>query len=280
MQPLASAALTSFSGEGAGAQQKFPHCACKPAGLAVTYKGQVPHCRRQLQGSGQGTCGSTAGGDGCPLLLPSPETKKTKEPSRNPAQWGIRGQVYSPVDARRFPSAGMQNVLPWLLPMAVPASCLCSDAESSPMSLFMPCPTTPEGLKQLLYLLCLWEYLFLWMETGAFHLGHGNKGEQAHLGLHGPHLLLPTMGTRKPIGRCLLQLFGQGTSCSFSAAVLPKRQPLARTQPGSRGCRNKGCHRVGEEQIIGPGMEGGSCRQVLQHLAAPGKYSVCSLREP
>lgn len=157
-----------------------------------------------------------------------------------------------------FPSAEMQNALLWLLSKAVPASCLFSDTESSLMSPVMPRHTTPKGLKQVLYLLCLWEYLFLWMETGTFHLWHGNKGEQADLGLHGPHFLLPFRSTHKPVGRFLLQLFGQGTLCSFSTAFLPRRQSLAGTQPCSGACRSWGSHRVQEAQIIGPGVEGGS----------------------
>lgn len=205
--------------------------------------------------------------------------KDQRAPEQSRTVGHQRAGIFPP-DARRFPSPGVQNALPWLLPMAVPASCFCSDAEGSPMSPFMPCHTTPKGLKQLLYLLCLWEYLFLQMGTGTFHLGHGNKGEQADLGLHGPHLPLPNVGPCKSIGRCLLQLFGQDTLCSFSAALLSKGQPLTGTQPCSGGCTSRGCHRVGEAQTIGPGIEGGSCWQVLQHLADPGKYGLFFSRNP
>lgn len=138
--------LLSPPGE-AGAQQRFPRC---PAGLAVTHKGQMSHCRRQLEGSGWGTWGSAGGGDGCPFLLPSVRTEKAKEPPSDPAQWDSRGQVHSSSDAR-FPSAEGQNALPWLLPLAVPVSCLCRDAGSSPMS---PCHTTPRGSTFFTYSAC------------------------------------------------------------------------------------------------------------------------------
>lgn len=76
-------------------QQRFPHCACNPAGLAVPYKGRVSHCRRQLP--------EAPGGDGCP------------------AQWDSRGQVHS--------SLGCKEVaLCWdtkCLAMAAAHGCAC-----------------------------------------------------------------------------------------------------------------------------------------------------------
>lgn len=104
------------------------------------------------------------------------------------------------------------------LAMAAALGCACQLPLQGCRELpHVPMPHHPQGIN-LLYLLCLWEYL-LRMGAGSFHLGHGNKGEQADLGPHGPPFPLPARGTRKPSGRCLLQLLGQGTLCGFSAAV-------------------------------------------------------------
>lgn len=42
--------------------------------------------------------------------------------------------------------------------------------------------TTPGGLKEPLYLLSLWQYLFLLLGMRTVHLGYGNKGGQFRSG--------------------------------------------------------------------------------------------------
>lgn len=158
----------------------------KPAGPAVKCKGRVHHRRRKLPGGGRGTRGLGGWKGRPPPRSAFSRNKKPKEAPNNPAWWGSKRAGTPPLDARRFPPAGMQNPLLCLLPTAfpVPAGCLGSDAgcwRRAP-----PHPharhTTPEVLRELLYLLSLWEYLFLLIGMRTFHLGHGNKGGQVRSG--------------------------------------------------------------------------------------------------
>lgn len=93
-------------------------------------KGRGHHRRRKLPGGGRGTRG-LGGWKGRPP--PRAAFSRNKKTQRGPKQSSVVGQQegrYPPLDARRFPLAGMQNPLLCLLPTAfpVPTGCLRSDA--------------------------------------------------------------------------------------------------------------------------------------------------------
>lgn len=191
--PLPPAAPPRLQGRKQGCSRGAPLSRCspaavevfaKPAGPAAMYKGRVHHRGRKLPGGGRGTRG-LGGWKG----RPSPRAafsrnKKPKEAPNNPVWWGSR---------RAGTPHWMQGGFPWLgckIPCSAccPRLFLCLLAASAVMLgaggglPHTPTHATPGVLREPLYLLSLWEYLFLLIGTRIFHLGHGNKGGQVRSG--------------------------------------------------------------------------------------------------